>query len=342
MKLGPGGLPTGIDPARSRLMAAPTLIGELVRLNDGVSLSRIVVEGIPGQGANVVVLGSTAPGSSASATIEDCEIINPNPSSGNRDGPIGRSMLVWTLPEIHPNSKLELTVRTSLLKGQGNALFAVNFSAQCNINIDLERCVMGGGLNASGGASRPNPVTQSSTLIHSHKNEYRSFDQWPIEFAAWNLNGGSNSPLPDSKGTAENFLRIESRDDSLHGFNLGIYAAGGARGSANGDPVNGNRLEIDLQNTTLSSNQADMSVVAALTGNANLTPGDNNHLDLTVQHVTGSARPCGYHDAALQDGTPLAPAVAGTGNRLRIAGTPQTFAQQTNGITPVPGADFFD
>jgi hypothetical protein len=93
------GSPAGFVPATiTRIVALSSVERDLLTLGSNASLRGLVIEDIPRpvRGAdfsrlgNAIAVGSTDPGSSTSASIVECEIVNPNPTQpGGPDGPNG-------------------------------------------------------------------------------------------------------------------------------------------------------------------------------------------------------------------------------------------------------------
>jgi hypothetical protein len=57
--------------------------------------------------------------------------------------------------------------------GTGCGLFAFNFAPSASISVDVSGSVIGGGVIASGGVSRPDAVNDSRTVLASDHNPYR-------------------------------------------------------------------------------------------------------------------------------------------------------------------------
>src|SRR6266511_2122399 len=92
------GLPTGFEASgRTLLRATAALAGDVLTLGDGATLRGLVIEDLAGRPVgNPVAVVSRAAGDFISAHIEECEIINPNPSMVTGQGPSGRGLVVIT------------------------------------------------------------------------------------------------------------------------------------------------------------------------------------------------------------------------------------------------------
>ena len=73
--------------------------------------------------------------------------------------------------------------------GAGCGLFAFNFAPSASISVDVSRSVIGGGVIASGGVSRPDAVNDSRTVLASHHNVYRDDTADPC--ARYSASGGT-------------------------------------------------------------------------------------------------------------------------------------------------------
>ena len=70
-------------------------------------------------------------------------------------------------------------------------------------------------------------------------------------------------------------------------------------------------------------------------------PGDGNYVRALLRGVTGSGTRANVYGNALVGAVPLPESLQGTGNRLEVIGSPQSFAAPNTGIDPAPGAEFF-
>ena len=242
------GLPTGFAPyGRTVLRSTAALVGDVLTLGDGARLRGLVIEDAAGRQGNPVVVSSRAAGDFVSAELVECEIVNPNPSAIVPEGSIGRALKVITLnpnlgldPPPHEGAVLEVRMTRSIIRspGAGIGVFAINFASHAEIRLDLQRNVIGGGLNLSGGVSRPDAVTGASLSVRSRRNLYRSDSVVPTP-TGWSLIGGTTAPIPGLVSGASTFntLQMDSRNDTIDGFQTGILAMGGLRTGPLPDPI---------------------------------------------------------------------------------------------------------
>jgi len=330
---------SGLKPSpQTRLKAAASLTGDIMRLSDGVSLKGLTIEDMPGRKGNLVAVTSTKAGDRIAVRIKYCELINPNPSGAQPAGPIGRSLLVVTRnpieanpPAPHEGAMLTVDMSHSVIRspGNGSGVFAINFAPRGRVFLQLSRNRIGGGIDANGGVSRPVPVTGAQTRILSDRNLYVSDGGLPRTGAGWLLHGGSNPPVaafvaPYTQGNA---LIMRSYRDTIRGFEVGVIAAGGWRPLAASGPVSFNCADIDLDTTTLEDLDSRFVLMGAKAGVAGATfpPGDDNRLRVTGSPFwTNGTVPVPelgtsvFRHAATGDGTDL-PA-AGAGNCLELYG----------------------
>jgi hypothetical protein len=215
--------------------------------------------------------------------------------------------------------------------------------------VNLSNNVIGGGIIANGGVSRPDAVHDSKTVIQSRGNLYRddSADPCVTRHLGWNINGGSGVPVPLQIGqTARNTLRVHSQGDRLERFATAILGSGGRRffGLPNSGPVIDNTMELELINATISTPSCgaiDFRLSGAAVADASLTPGDGNVLRAVFRGVTGSGARANVFADAVGPSGPLSPSVQGTGNRLEFAGSRRAFDKTNESISPAPAAEFF-
>jgi hypothetical protein len=351
MSFDESGLPTGFEPSgRTRLRATAAVAGDVLTLGDGSTLQGLVIEDIVGRPAagNPVAVVSRAAGDFISARIEECEIINPNPAIvlPGGQGSAGRGLAVITQnpnlglePPPHEGALLRVRMTKSIVRSPaaGFGVFAINFASRAQIQLDLERNVIGGGLNASGGVARPDAVTGAGMIIQSNRNLYRSDSPVPTAIG-WTLFGGADAPIPGfvSEASTLNSLQIHSNNDRIEGFATGIAAAGARRIGALSGPIYTNRAELNLHGTLLQTTTADWRLNGAVSL-VNVSTGDDNTLHVVVHQATGSgARVNRYaHSSIPPAGSP------GTGNRLEIVGNANAFDQTNENFIPPPPAEFF-
>ena len=339
------GLPTGFAPESRTVIAAMLgVAGNFVTLGDGASLQGLVIQDVVRPaltGGSVVTVSSTGPGSSVSAQIVECEIINPNAVTGpGLNGPVGRGLLAQTRNRLsaggaasHEQSLVSVHLTHSIIRspGGGNGIFAINFASGSQIELHLRRNVIGT-LGANGGVSRPDSTVGATTLIQSHGNLYRADIPTPTSIG-WGLNGGSDAPMLApliAEDTVNNKLSMHSVDDRIEGFGRAIVATGGVRMSALAGAIASNEMELILEGTRLASTTSDLELLGARNG---MGLADGNELRVTMHNVIGSGpRANTYRDAVSN---------LGTGNRLIIAGNLNAFSRTNEAILPLPGAQFF-
>ncbi|HVD62522.1 MAG TPA: hypothetical protein VNC11_16735, partial [Gemmatimonadaceae bacterium] len=258
----------------------------------------------------------------------------------------------------HPGAAVSATITRSLIHspatGTGCGVFAFNFASLASVSVDLRDNVIGGGMIANGGVSRPTAVHDSKTVVQSRGNLYLDDSPNPCvsRRTAWNLAGGSGVPAPIQIGTTSgNTLRVHSQDDRIQAFTLGILATGGRRFFAlpTSGPVNDNSIDLTLIGANVSTSSCggasfvtDFRIAGALVTNASVVPGDGNTVHAVFRNVTGSGTRNNFYADVLGPAGPVVnPALQGTGNRLEFAGSLQAFEQTNSGINPAPGEEFF-
>lgn len=232
-------------------------------------------------------------------------------------------------------------------------MFAFNFASLASLSVDLTDNVIGGGMIANGGVSRPAAVHDSKTVVNSRGNLYRDDSPNPCvsNHLAWNLAGGSGVPAPIQIGeTARNTLQLHSQDDRIEGFARAIVASGGRRFFAlpTAGPVTDNTLDLELIGATIStlscggaSFVSDFRLAGALVTNASVAPGNGNTLRAVFRGVTASGTRSNTYGDVLGPTGPLSPSLVGTGNLLEFVGSPRSFAQTNSNIDPAPPATLF-
>jgi hypothetical protein len=343
------GLPTGFKTSgRTAIRAAASLVGDLLTLGDGATLKALAIEDAAGRTTgNPVAVVSRAASDFVSARITECEIVNPNPSGIIPAGPTGRALVVVVrnpnlgmAPPPHEGSTLRVKMERSIARspGAGFGVFAINFASESEIDLELRRNVIGGGMTASAGVGRPDAVTGSALTIQSSHNLYRSDSavQAPI---GWTLLAGADAPSPIlvSGASTSNSLQIDSKDDRIEGFATGISAAGGRRFALVSGSISSNTLEMKLRDTQLASTAADLSLFGALSYVDGVLPDDDNTLHLSLRQASGSGP---LSNQYANSWTPSG-AAFGAGNELVIAGTPSKFEQTNENIEPPPPAELF-
>jgi hypothetical protein len=356
MLLDGAGLPTGFASGTgAAIRMTANITGNFLTLGNGSAVRDLSVVDLPGRTGSVIAVDSRAAADTVSADISEVEITNPNVHAIVLTGPSGCGVMAVT-ENPHPGSAVSVTMTRSLIHspatGTGCGVFAFNFASLASVSVDLSDNVIGGGMIANGGVSRPVAVHDSRTVVQSRNNWYLDDSPNPCASrrSAWNLAGGSGVPAPIQIGATErNSLRVHSQNDRLDAFTLGILATGGRRffGLPTAGPSNDNSIDLDLLGTVISTSSCgsaivtDFRVAGALVTNATLTPGDGNVVHVVMRGVTGSGTRTNFYADVLGPTGPLAPQYQGTGNRLEIAGSLKSFLQTNEGIDPAPSADFF-
>ena len=182
------------------------------------------------------------------ATIEDCELINNIKAVVGTDGPVGGAVLVYTRnprrPELNPppphkDATVIVTVRRSIVDtpNEGKAVFAMNFASGGEVIVKLENNVVRGPLDVIGGLSRPDAVVGAATAVKSNGNRFSP--QSASIVAAWQIVGGSSLPVVGSANADSNSASVESEDDQIEKFRVGIVAVGGDLPAAAPAPITG-------------------------------------------------------------------------------------------------------
>ena len=364
MRLDDAGLPTGFAAGTgTTLRMTGRAPGDVLTLGDGASVRRLAIEDLPGRAGNAIGVVSRRTGDRVAATIAETEIVNPNGHAVSPLGPTGCGVAVLTLnpnlggdPPPHAGATVGLRVTRTLIHspaiGIGCGVFAFNFAPSGEVSVTLAENVVGGGLIAAGGVSRPDLVHDSRTVVSSRRNLYR--DDTPDACAArrvgWNLQGGAGVPAPmpmPNPGATRNELRVHSVGDRLEGFVTGVLATGGRRffGAPTALPVSDNSVELHLLGTlivTPACGGADLRLAGALVGNAGIEPGSGNTVRAVIVGVTGSGQRANAFASVLGPAGPQPASLAGTGNRLTIAGSTRAFARTNDAIAPAPGAALFN
>ncbi len=337
-------LPAGFEPdGRTVLRSTPALVGDILTLGDGAKLRGLVIEDVVGRAGNLVVVNSRDAGDFVSAEVVECEIINPNPSAIVPAGSIGRSLVAITRnlnlaldPPPHEGAVVEVRMRRSIIRspGAGYGVFGINFASHAEISIDLQRSVIGGGVNLSGGVSRPDAVTGARLTLKSRRNLYRADSVVPPQ-NGWNLIGGTTAPIPGlvSEASTLNTLRFDSRNDTIDGFPNGIVAMGGLRTGPLPEPSSSNRVDMELHDLRVQTTAADLMLFGARTLVDGVSPGDGNTVRLLLRKSTGSGpRANVYADSFMG---------LGVGNELEIVGKERAFVRSNDEFDPIPPAEFF-
>jgi len=362
MQFDGAGLPAGFGAGpRTTLIMSTNAPGNMLTLGDGATIRRLEISDLAGRAGNVVAVVSRGAGDRVSASIAESEIVNPNPIGVAPEGPTGNGLLVLTLnpnlgadPGPHEGAALTAGMVRSVVRSTagGAGLFAFNFAALGRVSVTLDGNIIGGGIIANGGVSRPDAVHDARVGIQSHRNLYRDDSQDPcsIPHLGWNFTGGSGPvvPLPVAE-TARNSLRVQSVDDRIEGFTTGVLASGSRRFFASpiAGPSTDNSVDLELLGGRISTPSCggaqfvtDLDLSGALAGSDDLFAGDGNSLRVVMRGVTGSGPRFNRYANSVGPSGPQPPELQGA-NRLEIAGSPEAFAATNRNIDPAPGAEHF-
>lgn len=360
------GLPAGFEPGtETTLRVAAAFEGDLMTLGNSSIISGLKLLDIapmPATAAprpgNAVMVGSRGPGDRVAAEIRDCEIVNPQSYGVANDGPAGHAIVVLTRnparqadPPPHEGAALKLHMLRSIVRatGDGGAVFALNFATRGEISVTFDDNRIEGPVSIAGGASRPDRVTHASTSFESNGNLYAR-NPGGLDRFGWRVIGGSSAHIPGlaSPGASFNQTRVQSVDDRIEGFKVGILAAAGRRWLSASGPVSDNRVELELTGTrirTEGQDSADFLLQGTLSEEApdvgrEFPAGDRNVLRIRMQGVAGS--PTERANRYIDVYGPSAPADRGAGNRLEFAGKAADFAGANMSISLAPPAEFFE
>lgn len=362
MQFDANGLPGGFGAGpRTTLIMSTNAPGNMLTLGDGVTIRRLEISDLAGRTGNVVAVISRGAGDRASATIAESEIVNPNPIGAGPDGPTGNGLLVLTLnpnlgaaPAPHEGAALTAGMVRSVIRSPegGAGLFAFNFAALGRVSVTLDGNIIGGGIIANGGVSRPDAVHDARVGIQSHRNLYRDDSPAPCSTPdlGWNFTGGSGPllPLPVAE-TARNELRVHSVDDRIEGFTTAVLATGSRRffAAPTAGPSTGNTVDLELLGGRISTPScggapfvADLDLSGALAGSDDLFAGDDNSVRVVMRGLIGSGPRFNRYANSIGPSGPQPPDLQGT-NRLEIAGSPEAFASTNRNIDRAPGAGHF-
>jgi hypothetical protein len=341
-------LPEGFAPGtETRISASFPFSGDVLTAGDGVRLAQLVVEHAAGALGSAIAVKSRDAGDSLSVTIDECEIVNPNPSGVSPGGPIGEGVLLVTLnpnfgldPPPHNGSSIDLRMNRSIIHSrQGAAVFALNFSSSSTISATLSDNIIEGQLRVGGGVSRPDAVSDSSTVINSLQNVYRG-DQQPGSLqTAWQIYGGSGVPIGlAGEETRRNSIQFSSQGDSIEGFRRAILAAAGVRLNTMPAPAFDNTVDLRLRQVSIATPNDAASTDLSLQGaysTTGLPAGTGNVLRVQLSGATGS----GYRNNVYAHAT--GPDTPDSGNALVILGSATAFGQANSDLLPTPATQFF-
>lgn len=357
------GLPAGFESGTaSTLRVTAAFDGNVLALGNGSRLERLRVLDLDTRASapaqrrgNVVYVASRAPADAVEASIVECELANPNRVGFTDDGPIGHGVAALTLnpgfdagPAAHEGAQIDVQLLRSIVRtDSGAVIFANNFAARGRVAVLLVANRFHGRLIATGGTSRLDAVRDAVTQIESSDNLYLVSG---YERQGWLIMGASSSPHYDDlpgNGAARNLLRLESRDDRIEGFSVGIQAAAARRVGVGSQPLNGNRLELTLERTRLRTDgaaAADLqlwgawSEIAQAQGPGEFPAGDGNVLRVRAEGLSGSGR---RQNAFGNVAGPVKPGNQGVGNRLEIEGRQEAFVESNRDLDPPPPAQSF-
>ncbi len=357
------GLPVGFGAgAHTTLTMSTNVAGNMVTLGNGSAIRRLEIVDVADRAGAVVAVVSREPGDRVSATIDESEIVNPNPHGITPAGPTGVGLAVLSLnpnlgadPLPHEGAALSAGMTRSLVRSPagGVGIFAFNFAALGKLSVRLDGNVVGGGIFANGGVSRPDAVHDAQVWIDSHRNLYRndSPDLCTEQHPGFNLLGGSGPPVPlPVAETARNSLRVQSVDDRLEGFTNAVVAVASSRffPLPIAGPTSHNSADLRLLGTHISTPTCggaqfvtDLDLAGAVAADDALAPGDGNSLHVVMRGVVGSGSRSNRYGHSVGPSGPLAPEFQGSGNRLEIVGSPRAFASTNRQIDPAPGSEFF-
>jgi hypothetical protein len=363
MKFDADGVPGGFEPGtETTLRVTAGFAGDVLALGHGSVIKRLRVLDLanppsepPLRQGNVVYVASREPGDSVSASIIECELVNPNAVGFSDVGPHGHGLVALTLnpnlgepPGAHEGARISVRLQRSIVRTHmGAVVFANNFATRGDVTVSLEDNWFEGYLTVAGGVSRPDAVTDAVTRIESRRNRYVRSGR---DRYGWLLLGGSTSPHflePGIPGAARAALSVDSTDDRIEGFREGIQAVAARRIGARSSLLVGNRLDLRLRGTrirTTGDGAADLVLhgAASETGQAEgpgeFPAGDGNVLRVRMEGASGSgARRNVYGHVA----GPTRTGNQGTGNRLEIDGDASSFELSNPDLDPPPAAGFF-
>ena len=340
--------PIGIDPLKaSAIVATPGFDADLITLGDGAMLSRLLIRQAEGSSGNTVVVGSRGPSDSVSATISECEIVNPNAPGAGPQGPTGRGVLVTARnpnieadPPPHEGADLKLSMRRSVVRSTGgaSAIFGINFASDASVQLVLKNNALGGGLDYAAAVSRGGPVQGSSTEVRSNGNLYFAEEGFPRPFGV-RVIGGSDAPAPMGwPGADDNFASFRSRNDAIDGFAVGICAIAGNLFWPENGVSSRNTVELRLHELVLNSLEADFALYAAYVEMDEVQPGAENLISVLGRGIQGSGAGPNYYVTAgpgLSD-----PGYWGIGwdegNQLLFLGSVRHFIGSNSNLNPFP------
>ena len=329
------GLPVGFKPGTATTITAKSdLAGNLVTLCDDSSIRGLVLKGASqtevdgeGRGGIVVAVGSRCPTDSVSATIDKCELKNQIKSGAVTDGPTGGAILAYTrnpnrgdAPSPHVGATVALTLTQSIVDTHtnGKAVFAMNFASGGTVTVKLTKNDIRGPLDVIGGISRPDAVFGATTTITSDRNRYSPQSGSSVE--GWQIIGGSSSPVGGSANTNSNSASVQSEEDQIEKFRVGILAIGGRRLPGVGTCSN-NTVNLTLTGMKPATNPLRGATDFEFEGARSIGALPAGHNNAVVVKVLAGTPPNPLFSVDVHD------AGFGTGNQLVFKGTLAAFTQ---------------
>jgi hypothetical protein len=363
MSFDESGIPRGFAPGTETVLAAAAgFAGDLLTLGNETTIRGLVLRQAEDRATldarragNVVVVASRAADDRVTATIVDCEIVNPNPPWFTDNGPSGRALAVLTLSKSsrgaasHEGAKVDVRASGTAIRGfaDGGGVFAINFASRGEVSLSLSRSRIEGTLVAAGGTNRPDSVADAATTIDSQHNLYTSRAANGVAHGWW-LYGGSSPPhfAGGPVGARFDTLRVHSVGDRIEGVSVGIRAAAGRRVLASSGPISHNVLDLDLRDLrliTTGDDAADFQFYATEAGEPapvgqSFDVGDGNTLRVRMERVVGSGTRSNVYAAYVG---PTQRQTIDADNRIEFVGDAGEFAGTNSGIQPMPPADDF-
>jgi hypothetical protein len=343
-------LPDGFEiGTETRIVPDPAALpfgGDLLTLGHRATIRGLIIEDVAGRPGNVVGVRSRTPGDRVWASILRSEIVNPKPSGAGPDGPLGRALAVLTQnrsfaadPPPDEDAVVSVLLTHSIVRstGGGSAIFAINFASRGDVTVVTRSNRIFGSFEIDGGVSRPDEVKDARLTVESDGNVYSPLAAEPV---AWTIHGGSGAPLPGfvAPGTSGNVVRFTSMGDVIGGFPTGIAATGGRRRNLTSGPNSHDAVDLRLIGLQLSTSAADF-VLNGAAANGPFSPGDGNSVRALMIGVTGSGTRLNSYEHETGAGQPQS---LGTGNELRILGSPSSFGVLNPGVDPTPPVEFFN
>ena len=363
MKLDAYGVPGGFEPGtETSLRVTAGFAGNVLTLGHGSVVRGLRVLDLanpPSQPSlrqgNVVYVASREPGDTVSASVIECELVNPNAVGFSDLGPHGHGLVALTLnpnlgapPAAHEGARISVRLQSSIVRTHtGAVVFANNFATRGDVTVLLEDNRLEGYLTVGGGVSRPDAVTDSVMRIESRRNRYLRSGR---DRYGWLLLGGSTSPHflePGIPGAARASVSVDSTDDRIEGFHQGIQASAARRVGARSSLLMDNRLDLQLRGTLIRT-AGDGAADLVLHGTSSETDqaespgefpaGDGNVLRVRMEGVSGSGVRRNVYGHVVG---PARSGNQGSGNRLEFDGDQSSFESSNPDLDPPPAAKFF-